>query len=64
MLALQAQFSIGHLYLAKGEYEKARQEYAKLMSGCDKRGGVCAEAEFAIGGSYEAEGNWAEALAS
>lgn len=63
LFAFQAQFSIGRLYLAKGEFVKARQEYKKLILDCDKKGNLCAEAIFAIGNSYEAEGKWDEAYA-
>ena len=60
--AVQAKFSVGHLYLVKGEFEKAREEYRKLVSDCDKKGNLCAEAHFAIGNSYELEGKWNDAL--
>jgi TolA-binding protein len=61
LFAFQAQFSIGHLFLAKGEFVKARDEYKKLISDCKKKGNLCVEAMFAVGNSYEAEGKWDEA---
>ena len=64
LFAIQAQFNIGNLYLAKDEFEKARQEYRKLVSDCDKKGNLCAQAIFAIGASYEAEGKWDVAYAN
>lgn len=63
ILAVQAQFSIGYLYLVMGQFENARSEYAELINECDKKGNICSEAEFAIGNSYELEGKWDSALA-
>ena len=62
LFAIQSQLSIGHLYLVIGEFQKARDEYRKLMVDCGKRGNLCAEAVFAVGQSYELEGKWDEAL--
>lgn len=62
LFAIQAQFSIGHLYLVKGEFQKARDAYEKLTLRCDERGNACAEALFAIGNTYELEGKWDDAL--
>ncbi len=60
--AIQSQFSIGHLYLVMGNFDKARAEYKKLTVSCDKKGNLCAEADFAIGNSYELQKNWNDAL--
>ena len=60
--AIQSQFSIGHLYLVMGDFDKARQEYKKLTLDCDKKGNLCAEADFAIGNSYELQKDWNNAL--
>jgi tetratricopeptide (TPR) repeat protein len=62
LFSVQAQFSIGHLYLVVGDFERARSEYKKLDVECDKRGNLCAEAIFAIGQSYELEEKWSQAL--
>lgn len=62
LFAIQAQFSIGHLYLVMNEYENARNEYKKLINDCEKKGNLCAEGVFAIGNAYEAEGKWDQAL--
>ncbi len=62
LFAIQSQFSIGHLYLVIGDFQKARVEYRKLTLDCDKKGNLCAEAFFAIGNSYELEGKWDDAL--
>ena len=64
IFAIQSKFSIGHLYLVAGQFQKARDEYKKLTLDCNKKGNLCAEATFAIGNSYELEGNWDEALAN
>lgn len=60
--AIQAQFSIGHLYLVMSDFDKARAEYKKLTIDCDKKGNLCAEAEFAIGNSFELQKRWNDAL--
>jgi len=62
LFAVQAEFSIGHLYLVKGDFDKARDVYKNLTTDCDKKGNLCAEGYFAIGKSYELQGRWAEAL--
>jgi tetratricopeptide (TPR) repeat protein len=62
LFGVQASFSIGHLYVVKGDFEKGRQQYKTLTVDCDKKGNLCAEAYFAIGNSYELEQNWAFAL--
>jgi tetratricopeptide (TPR) repeat protein len=61
LFAVQAKFSIGHLFVIKGDFDRARQEYKDLIVDCDKRGNLCAEAQFAIGNSYEIEKRWPEA---
>jgi TolA-binding protein len=63
LFAVQSQFSIGHLYLVVGDFTQARAEYKKLATDCDKKGNLCAEADYAIGNSFELEGKWNEALA-
>ncbi len=62
LFAIQSQFSIGHLYLVMGDFQKSRDEYRKLTLDCAKKGNLCAEAFFAIGNSYELEGKWDDAL--
>ncbi len=64
LFAAQCQFSIGHLYLVTGQFDKARAEYKKLTVDCAKKGNLCAESYFAIGNSYELEGRWDDALAN
>lgn len=62
-LAVQSQVNIGNLYMMTGDSEKARQEYAKLITNCDKMANLCAEATFLIGNSYELKGQWPQAIA-
>jgi len=61
VLEVQAEFSIGHLYLVRGDFEKAREQYKRLTLDCDKKGNLCAEAYFAIGNAYELEQSWPQA---
>ena len=61
IFAVQAKFSIGHLFVVKGDFDRARREYKDLIVDCTKRGNLCAEAQFAIGNSYELEKRWREA---
>ncbi|MFA5038148.1 MAG: tetratricopeptide repeat protein [Candidatus Omnitrophota bacterium] len=61
LFAVQSQFSIGHLYLVMGDFDRARSVYKSLAFDCDKKGNLCAEAYFAIGKSYELQGNWPDA---
>jgi len=63
VLEVQAEFSIGHLYLVRGAFEEARAQYKKLTLDCDKKGNLCAEAHFAIGNTYELEQSWPAAEA-
>jgi TolA-binding protein len=61
IFAVQAKFSIGHLFLVKGDFDRARQEYKGMVVDCTKKGNLCAEAQFAIGNSYELENRWDDA---
>ncbi len=61
IFAVQAKFSVGHLFLVKGDFERARQEYKEMIVDCTRKGNLCAEAQFAIGNSYELENRWREA---
>jgi len=63
VLEVQAEFSIGHLYVARGDFEKARGQYRKLMMDCEKKGNLCAEAQFAVGNTFELEQDWPKAEA-
>lgn len=61
-MAVQAQFTIARLYVAKEEYEKARgclRQIAEQYSGFEN---IVSEAGFFIGNSYEKEDKWDSAL--
>ncbi|MFH0876978.1 MAG: tetratricopeptide repeat protein [Candidatus Omnitrophota bacterium] len=62
-LAVQAQVNIGNLYMITGDSGKARQEYSKLITNCEKMANLCAEATFLIGNTYEIKDQWPQAMA-
>jgi tetratricopeptide (TPR) repeat protein len=62
ILAIQADFNIVRLYLAKKEYEKARGHAKNLLSKYSKYESVCADAAFLQGYAYELENEWDTAL--
>jgi len=62
LFAIQSRLGLGNLYLAKREFQKARQEYQGLVDGCGRRENLCAQGLMAISNSYEREGRWEEAL--
>ena len=61
-IALQAEFVIARLYMAKEEYEKARAHLNTMIKNYAKFPDVCSEASFLIAYSYEAAGTWNKAL--
>jgi tetratricopeptide (TPR) repeat protein len=63
LFAVQARFNIGNLYLVTGEFQKARDEYGRLVTQYAKNPNLCVGAVFAVGYAYEIEGKWDEALA-
>ncbi len=62
-LAVDAEFSIARLYLVKEEYNQARTQIQKILDKYSKSAGVCSEALFLKGNSYEIEDKWDSALA-
>lgn len=62
-LALDAEFTVGRLYIAKKEYNKARERLKSVVSKYSAFQPVCADATFLIGNSYEIEDRWDSALA-
>lgn len=62
LFAVQSQLGIGRLSLAMGEFQRARDEFKKLLVKCDQRAGICAGADLIIGNSYEMEEHWDLAL--
>lgn len=61
-LAINAEFNIAQLYIAKEEYETARAQLKKITAKYNKSEVVCSEAVFLAGKSYELENKWSLAL--
>lgn len=61
-LAIEANFVIVRLYLAKEEYESARTQLKKIIKDYEKIPSIASEAAFLIGYSYEIGGKWNLAL--
>ena len=61
-LAIEAEFNIARLYLAKKEFGIARDKLNAIVKKHIKSAVVCSEAEFLIGNSYELANNWDLAL--
>lgn len=61
-LSIDADFNIARLYIVKEEYAKARTHLEQLLNKYNKDEGICAEALFLIGNSYQIEDKWALAL--
>ena len=61
-LAAEAEFNIARLYIVKEEYDKARTQIQKILDKYSKSEGVCSEALFLKGNSYELENKWDAAL--
>lgn len=57
-----AQFSIGRIHLKRGQPEKARESFQKVIRGFPQNLSLSAEAQFGIGSTYEAMGKWDQAL--
>lgn len=53
---------VGRLLMLKKEYEPARSALDRVVSQYRTYADVAVEAQFAVGQTYEMEGNWAEAL--
>lgn len=62
-LGVDAEFTIARLYLAKEEFEKARQQLKKILDAYSQHPNTCSEAVFLMGNSYELQNNWDLALA-
>ena len=61
-LAIEAEFNIARLYMAKKEFNAARDKLNAIVKKHIKSAVVCSEAEFLIGNSYELANNWGLAL--
>lgn len=62
-LAVNAEFNIARLYIAKEEYDAARARLMKIIKDYEKSEPICSEAAFLAGNTYELENKWPAALA-
>jgi len=62
-IAVDAEFTMARLYVAKKEFAKAQDEYKKIAKTYAKIESVSAEAVFLRGAAYEEEGDWTAAQA-
>lgn len=61
-LALEAEFNIARLYMAKEEWLSARKQLNEMLSTYYKNDAICAEVYSFIGKTYELEKKWEIAL--
>lgn len=61
-LAVEAEFTIARLYMAKKEFDKARSQLKLIMTKYEKNVVIPADALFLIGNSYEIQDKWPQAL--
>jgi TolA-binding protein len=61
-VAVDAQFTIAHLYLAVKEYSKAQDELTKIEQAYAKSDVITSEAVFQRATAYEDQGDWDSAL--
>ncbi len=61
-LSLEAEFTIARLCLATKEYEAGRKQLQLIMEKYAKNTGICSEATFLNGNSYELQDKWGLAL--
>lgn len=59
-LSLKAEFDIANLYLATKEYALAREQLTSIRDRFKEHEGICAEARFLTGISYQREGKLSE----
>jgi TolA-binding protein len=62
ILALQQDFLIGRLYMAKEKFAEARDQFNSILEKYGQNKDVASEAVFFIGYTYELEDNWQSAL--
>lgn len=62
ILALEAEFMVAKLYMAKDEFEQARKQLKDLMAKYNKSEVISSEALFLIGNSYQVQDKWESAL--
>lgn len=61
-LSTEAEFNIARLYIVKEEYDKARTQLKTIIDKHGQSEGICAEAIFLNGNSYQVEDKWGLAL--
>ncbi len=62
ILAVEAEFLVAKLYLAKSEFELSRKQLKNIITKYNKAEVICAEALFLTGNSYQIQDKWASAL--
>lgn len=62
ILSVDAEFSIARLFIAKEEYEKAREHLKATITKHASSEIVCSEAMFLLGNSYQTQDKWDMAL--
>lgn len=62
ILAVEADFTIAKLYLAKEEFSKSRKQFNAILAKYKESEVICSEAVFLRGNSYQLEDKWNSAL--
>ncbi len=62
ILAVEADFTIAKLYIAKEEFGKSRKQFNAIIAKYKESDVICSEAVFLSGNSYQLEGKWNLAL--
>lgn len=61
-LAVESEFTVARLYMAKEEYGLARAKLESIINNHPKSQAICSDAIFLLGASYEMEDKWSLAL--
>jgi TolA-binding protein len=61
-LVVEADLDIATLYVAKNEYEKAREQLSKMLNKYSKNEAICSEVLYLRGYSYQMEDKWDSAI--
>lgn len=61
-LAAQSQFIIAQIYILQRQYDKAKEELAKITQNFAKNPVLASQAQFMLGNLYEQQGRWNEAV--
>lgn len=62
ILAVEADFTIAKLYIAKEEFGKSRKQFNAIIAKYKESEVICSEAVFLSGNSYQLEDKWTSAL--